>query len=199
MGVKGRAFTFTCSANGHPQPSYIWQLPNGQPHVGNFLTLQNVQFANGGMYTCFARVIILNAGIKTVSVRVKFRIEGKLCCVESCKYSCLFYVGTVGPPQKCNQLWATSYKATSIAVNVICPVDGNSSITEFEVQYHKTAGKWVSVKFDASVSQPFIVRDLIPSTWYEVRVRAANKYSYEKGNVSFSDPVRVRTADGICN
>ena len=102
----------------------------------------------------------------------------------------------VGPPQKCDQPSATNYTAASIALYVRCPSNGNSNITEYEIQYYITAGNWTSVKFNASVSQPFIVKDLIPFTWYEVRVRAANKYSYEKGDVSFSDPVRVRSAEG---
>ena len=102
----------------------------------------------------------------------------------------------VGPPQKCDQPSLTNYTAFSIALYVRCPSNGNPNIIEYEIQYHTTSGNWISVKFNASVSQPFIVKDLIPFTWYEVRVQAANKYSYEKGNVSFSDPVRVRTAEG---
>ena len=102
----------------------------------------------------------------------------------------------VGPPQKCDQPFTIDYTAFSIALYVRCPSNGNSNITEYEIQYHTASGYWTSVKFNASVSQPFIVKDLISFTWYEVRVRAANKYSYEKGDVSFSAPVRVRTAEG---
>ena len=74
-----------------------------------------------------------------------------------------------------------------MAVNVSCLNDGKSAIKEFEIQFRKAQGQWTSVKFNASVSQPFIVRDVIPFTSYEVRVRAANKYNYEIGNVSFSE------------
>ena len=78
VGVKGTAFTFTCSAVGNPVPSYWWQVPNSdQRYVGKTLTLNNTQFADDGMYTCFARTT-LNAGFKTASVRVKFQVEGKM-------------------------------------------------------------------------------------------------------------------------
>ena len=78
MSVKGRAFTFTCSAVGNPVPYYQWQVPNSdQYHVGKTLTLNNTQFADDGMYTCFANAT-LNAGFRTASVRVKFQVEGKM-------------------------------------------------------------------------------------------------------------------------
>ena len=108
----------------------------------------------------------------------------------------LRYADTVGPPQKCDQPLANSYKASIILVNVMCPTDGNSTIMEFEIQYRKASEQWASVKYSASVSQPFIVKDLTSFTWYNVRVRAANKYSYAENNTSFSNPVRVRTAEG---
>ena len=109
-------------------------------------------------------------------------------------------IDTVGPPPKCNQPSATSYKASSITVNVSCP-NGNSAITEFEIQYRKASGQWRSKKFSASISQSFIsqsfiVGDLSAFTSYEVRVRAANKYNYEKNKASFSDLIGVRTAEG---
>ena len=110
--------------------------------------------------------------------------------------NCFLYAGTVGPPQECDRPSANSYKGSNMAVNVSCLNDGSSAITKFEIQYSKASGQWKSVTFNVSVSQPFIVRDLTPFTWYEVRVRAGNKYNYEIGNVSFSDPVRVRTAEG---
>ena len=112
--------------------------------------------------------------------------------VKACYY---MLIDTVGPPPKCNQPSATSYKASIITVNVSCP-NGNSAITEFEIQYRKASRQWRSKKFSASFSQPFIVRDLSAFTSYEVRVRAANKYNYEKKNASFSDPITVRTAEG---
>ena len=37
VGVKGQAITLSCSADGHPTPSYEWQLPQGQSHVGQSL------------------------------------------------------------------------------------------------------------------------------------------------------------------
>ena len=78
MGVKGRAFTFTCSAVGNPVPLYWWQVPNSdQHHVGKILTLNNTQFADDGMYICFARTT-LNADFRTESVKVKFWVEGKM-------------------------------------------------------------------------------------------------------------------------
>ena len=58
------------------------------------------------------------------------------------------------------------------------------------------SGDWKSVKFGASSDHPFLVQDLMPFTYYEIRVRAANKYMYEKGDASFSDPVSVKTAEG---
>ena len=104
-------------------------------------------------------------------------------------------IATVGPPPKCNQPSATSYKASSITVNVSCP-NGNSAITEFGIQYRKASGQWRSKNFSASISQPFIVGDLSAFTSYEVRVRAANKYNYEENSTSFSGPIRVTTAEG---
>ena len=103
----------------------------------------------------------------------------------------------VGPPQKCDQLSVASYDASSISVNVSCQHDGNSLITEYEIQYNTTPSEnWKSVKFNASVYHHFLVQDLMAFTVYAIRVRAANKYMYAEGDVSFSDPVTVKTAEG---
>ena len=104
---------------------------------------------------------------------------------------------TVGPPQKCNKPSVVSYEGSTISVNVNCKNDGNSTITEYEVQHNTTpSGDWKSVKFGASSDRPFLVQDLMPFTYYDISVRAANKYMYEEGDVSFSDPMSVKTAEG---
>jgi hypothetical protein len=173
VGVKGRAFTFSCSAVGYPMPSYVWILPDGQSYTGKTLILPHVQFENGGIYRCKAR-IRNNAGLREASASVKFHVEG--------------------PPENCDQPLASSYEALTIIVNVTYPFDGNSVITEYELQYRILPEQWASVKYNASVSQPFIIKNLIPFTLYEVQVQAVNKYAYENNNTSFSNPVRVRTA-----
>jgi hypothetical protein len=106
----------------------------------------------------------------------------------------VYCADSVGPPENCDQPLASSYEALTIIVNVTYPFDGNSVITEYELQYRILPEQWASVKYNASVSQPFIIKNLIPFTLYEVQVQAVNKYAYENNNTSFSNPVRVRTA-----
>ena len=77
VGVKGRAFTFTCSAVGHPQPIYWWILPTAKVYIRKILTLSNIQFADGGEYKCIAR-IMLNDRLGAADARVEFWVEGKM-------------------------------------------------------------------------------------------------------------------------
>ena len=79
VGVKGRSFTFSCSAVGYPMPLYWWIPPNGRPYKGKTLTLHNIEFADGGMYRCLVKTRI-NAGFRSATVRVKFQVamEGKM-------------------------------------------------------------------------------------------------------------------------
>ena len=77
LGVKGKAIVLNCSTDGHPTPSYEWQLPQGQPRAGQSLQLSNVQFEDGGTYTCVVRNTI-HAGEKTANRSVELQVEGKL-------------------------------------------------------------------------------------------------------------------------
>jgi hypothetical protein len=175
--IKGADIVLNCSADGNPTPSYEWQLPQGQTSAGQTLQLSNIQFRDGGTYTCIATNTIV-AGVKTSRVSVTLQVEG--------------------PPQKCNKPSVFSYEGSTVSVNVSCENDGNSPITEYEIQYNTTpSGDWKSVKFMASTDGPFLVQGLMPFTYYAIRVRAANKYMYEEGNTSFSDPVIVMTSEGV--
>ena len=202
LGVKDKAVVLNCSADGNPPPSYEWQLPQHQPRAGQSLQLSNIQFEDGGMYTCVVKNTI-SAGEKTANRSVELRVEGKLlpCTLKGNEIFMHLLlplpIPTVGPPQKCNKPSVVSYEGCTISVNVSCENDGNSVITEYEVQQNTTpSGDWKSVKFGASSDCPFLVQDLMPFTYYDIRVRAANKYKYEEGDVSFSDPVSVKTAEG---
>ena len=78
VGVKGKAITLSCSADGHPTPSYEWHLPNDSIdiHAGHSLTLSDIQYGDaGGMYTCLVNNTI-NAGKMTATEAVELRVEG---------------------------------------------------------------------------------------------------------------------------
>ena len=77
VGVKGQATVLSCSADGHPTPSYEWQLPQGLSLVAQSLTLSNIQFGYGGIYTCVAKNAI-NTGEMTSNESVELQVEGKM-------------------------------------------------------------------------------------------------------------------------
>ena len=93
-----------------------------------------------------------------------------------------------------------SYNDSEVNVAVNCPENGNSSVTEYHIQYQLGSGtsniQWEQREFNASDPQPFVVVGLSPFTKYRFRATASNRHGYEPGSLVAVNVVSVTTAEG---
>ncbi|XP_062509499.1 receptor-type tyrosine-protein phosphatase F-like isoform X2 [Corticium candelabrum] len=175
--VKGQNITLNCSAGGNPSPDYEWR--GGKSAKGSTLELTSLEFKDEGTYRCVARNTI-EAGAKTSRASVQLIIEG--------------------PPQRCVVLSVESYNDSEVNVKVNCPENGNSSVTEYRIEYQLDNGTsnmlWEQREFSATDSQPFVVVGLSPFTNYSFRATASNRHGYEPGSLAAVNVVPVTTAEG---
>ncbi len=106
----------------------------------------------------------------------------------------------LGPPQRCVVLSVESYIESEVNVTVNCPENGNSSVTEYRIEYQLDSGtsnmQWLQREFSASDSQPFVVVGLSPFTKYRCRATARNRHGYEPGSFAAVNVLPVTTAEG---
>ena len=93
-----------------------------------------------------------------------------------------------------------SYNDSEVNVKVNCPENGNSSLTEYRIEYQLDNGTsnmlWEQRAFSATDSQPFVVVGLSPFTNYSFRVTATNRHGYEPGSSAAVNVVPVTTPEG---
>ena len=108
----------------------------------------------------------------------------------------------LGPPQRCVVLLVESYIDSEVNVTVNCPENGNSSVTEYRIEYQLDNGtsnmQWEQREFNATDLQSFVVSGLSPFTKYRFRATASNRHGYEPGSLAAVNVVSVTTAEG-CN
>ena len=109
----------------------------------------------------------------------------------------MWYV--LGPPQRCVVLSVESYNDSEVNVTVNCPENGNSSVTEYRIEYRLDSGtsnmQWEQREFSATDPQPFVVVGLSPFTKYKFRATARNTHGYEPGSLAAVNVVAVTTAE----
>ena len=92
-----------------------------------------------------------------------------------------------------------SYVDSEVTVTVKCPEDGNSSVTEYRIEYqlHSSTSNmlWLQQEFIASNPQPFVVSSLSPFTEYIFRATARNIHGYSESSAAVNMVV-VTTAEG---
>ena len=97
-------------------------------------------------------------------------------------------------------LLVESYNDSEVNVKVNCPENGNSSVTEYRIEYQLDDGTsnvlWEQREFSATDPQPFVVVGLSPFTKYSFRATASNRHGYEPGSLAAVDVVFVTTAVG---
>ena len=117
-----------------------------------------------------------------------------------CRYVCICMYIVLGPPQRCVVLSVKSYIDSKVNVTVNCPENGNSSVTDYCIEYQVDSGtsnmQWEQREFSASSPQPYIVVCLSPFTKYRVRATASNRHGYEPGSLAAVNVVAVTTAEG---
>ena len=95
-----------------------------------------------------------------------------------------------------------SYNDSEVNFTVNCPENGNSSVTEYRIEYQLDSGtsnmQWEQREFSASRPQSFVVVGLSPFTKYRFRATASNRHGYEPGSLAAVNVVSVITAEG-CN
>ncbi|XP_062513623.1 neural cell adhesion molecule L1-like isoform X2 [Corticium candelabrum] len=144
-----------------------------------YFGITSLEFQDEGTYTCVASNTI-EAGARSSSTSVQLTIEG--------------------PPQRCVVLSVKSYIDSKVNVTVNCPENGNSSVTDYCIEYQVDSGtsnmQWEQREFSASSPQPYIVVCLSPFTKYRVRATASNRHGYEPGSLAAVNVVAVTTAEG---